>query len=165
MCCDLYCRKTITGGPRPEDTTKEASIPSSITREIQYERVGRNEGDDQGRNTAGIDIGLVSHSASPRENYLSPSDALPKRAATAVNKHSPHPSPAPAQGKWNQGPPSKRLHGPYDTKYERECKQQRRDGQPLRVDLGSLSSYMETRGKSTSIQIRAKSPYFARKDS
>ncbi|KAL4882630.1 hypothetical protein BJY04DRAFT_217122 [Aspergillus karnatakaensis] len=35
---------------------------------------------------------------------------------------------------------------------------------PLRVHLGSLSSFMETRGKSTKSQLPAKSPYFAHKD-
>ncbi|KAL4996113.1 hypothetical protein BDV10DRAFT_173179 [Aspergillus recurvatus] len=157
---DLYCRKTIPRGPIQEDTMKEAPIPSSITRDSQYERVGSSEGDDQGRDTAGIDTGSAS-----LKNCLSLSDALPKRAATSVNKQSPHPFPAPFQRKPNHELSSKRLHGPHDTKYESECKQQRRAGQPPRINLGSLSSFMETRGKSTSIQVLAKSPYFARKDS
>ncbi|KAL4803872.1 hypothetical protein BDV18DRAFT_144584 [Aspergillus unguis] len=82
---------------------------------------------------------------------------LPKREARDV----------PQQGtktrKINHEHPAKQSQPSQGTQCGTAPDQKRPDSHPLRVSLGSLSSFMETRGKNIKKRVLAKSPYFVSK--
>ncbi|RDW79016.1 uncharacterized protein DSM5745_05868 [Aspergillus mulundensis] len=176
---DLFCRKTDYGKPMLDHAFEKTPLSFGRGRDIQYERVDSPERASPSQDKPVSDSVLIVEEApspakfnntgkdldekrahqlaSANEGHMSKSDAPQKRAATPVAKQL-------SQKRPKQEPSPKSLHGSHDAKRKVETCQQRQGGQPPRVNLGSLSSFMETRGKSTRKQISAESPYFPSKD-
>ncbi|KAL4902974.1 hypothetical protein BDW74DRAFT_180266 [Aspergillus multicolor] len=176
---DLYCRTKTYGKPGSDDAVEGTPIPFGHRRESQYERIVSPERASPTRDKLGsdpdtpvegtpssakvVDTGKVldgtgaSNSTVDNEDVLPDSDAPQKRAITAVTKE-------PPRKRSKQKPLPQRLHGSNHAQNEVESSQQCRGGQPPRITLGSLASFMETRGKSTRKQIAAESPYFPSKE-
>ncbi|KAL4921417.1 hypothetical protein BDW62DRAFT_219547 [Aspergillus aurantiobrunneus] len=141
-------------------TTKTARLPFSEDAELASEHstiieCQRQRSDVNPRNESF----KATSQSSCTKNSVSLSQTLTGHAATAMAKR---PAQKSRTGLCQEHKPEY-LHGVHDTEREAESVQESPGPQSPRTSLGSLASFLETRGKRPKRQIPAKSPYFENK--
>ncbi|KAL4943744.1 hypothetical protein BDV06DRAFT_220908 [Aspergillus oleicola] len=143
-----------------ETTNKRARVPTPECAEPAIQQVHRKRPRtilfDTGPR-ANINLETLQ-ATSMNQKHTPSSQTLPKHAATAVSKPLP-----PRQTMPEQNPRSRRSNGTTNARHKARSSQQIPNPQ-TRLKLGSLSSFLETRGRAPNRHNSKESPYFARKD-
>ncbi|KAL4780966.1 hypothetical protein BJX76DRAFT_360335 [Aspergillus varians] len=157
-------RLSVNNIPNPESGPCNSSHSNKAINEVHTKTARLPLSEDA---VLGVEQSIVTRKYQQHHSSLSSRNEPSKEVSQAPSRHSGTSTVTkqPQKGRtglW-QEPPLDYSHGAHGTEREIGSNKKRPD-QPPRVNLGSLSSFMETRGRGSKRQVTAKSPYIASKE-